>query len=248
MLRRRFGSISFYRSGRFRAAFRSNLLFEIAQGAAQMGFGCAKQLLRRICRMPASTFKRIFSSPYNHLSPARIVLLYSFIAIIWILLSDTATALLVKDSYQFKKFVIFKEILFIIATSGLMYKLISYYAHQLRSSEETFHLAEQKIKKLAFYDLETGLPNHELLLDRLNQLIAFNSRKKKNSAVIYISLTGFKAVVDARGHAGGFEAVRGVAERLVSTLRHYDTVARIHRDEFVLVLGGACWRRILPRF
>ena len=184
------------------------------------------------------TTNRVFSAPYNYLSPARIVLLYSFVGIVWILFSDKAAVLFVKDLHQFEQIAILKGILFIIATAGLLHLQIRHYARQLRSSQKTFHQAEQEIKKLAYYDSETGLPNHNLLLDRLNQVIAFNSRKSKNTAVIYISLTGFKAVVDARGHSGGCEAVRGIAERLVSTLREYDTVARIHRDEFVLVLGG----------
>jgi diguanylate cyclase (GGDEF)-like protein len=187
--------------------------------------------------MPVKT-NSVFSAPYKNLSPARIVLLYLCAGAGWILCSDYATAWLVKDLHQYEHVAILKGILFIIATAVLLYLLIRYFAQQLRSSQETFHLAEQEIKKLAYYDRETGLPNHNLLLDRLNQVIAFNSRKSRNTAVIYISLTGFKAVVDARGHSGGCEAVCGIAERLASTLRQYDTVARIHRDEFVLVLGG----------
>jgi diguanylate cyclase (GGDEF)-like protein len=166
------------------------------------------------------------------------MLLYSFVGIGWVLFSDTASAWFVEDLSQFERVGIFKGILFVIATAGFLYLLIRHNAQQLRSSHETFHLAEQEIKKLAYYDRETGLPNHNLLLDRLNQVIAFNSRKSKNTAVFYISLTGFKAVVDARGHSGGSEAVRGIADRLTSTLREYDTIARIHRDEFVIVLGG----------
>jgi diguanylate cyclase (GGDEF)-like protein len=174
----------------------------------------------------------------QNLSPAKIVLLYSFIGIVWIVFSDTLASWLVKDVSQFSHIGILKEILFIITTAGLLYLLIRNYAKQLHTSQETFHLAEQEVKKLAYYDRETGLPNHNLLLDRLNQVIAFNSRKRNNTAVIYISLTGFKAVVDARGHSGGSEAVCVIAKRLVSAVRQYDTVARIHRDEFVLVLGG----------
>lgn len=176
--------------------------------------------------------------PDKNLSPARIVLMYSSVGIGWILFSDTVTARFVKDLDKFEHITLLKGILFVILTAGLLYLLIRFYIGQIRSSQETSRLAEQEIKKLAYYDHETGLPNHNLLLDRLNQVIAFNSRKSKNTAVIYISLTGFKAVVDARGHRGGCEAVRSIAERLASTLRQYDTVARIHRDEFVLVLGG----------
>jgi len=144
----------------------------------------------------------------------------------------------VSNVHQLELIGILKGIFFVITTAGMLLLLIHHYSRQLRSSQETFQQAEQEIKQLAYYDRETGLPNHNLLLDRLNQVIAFNSRKNKNTAVIYISLTGFKAIVDARGHSGGCEAVCSVAERLVSILREYDTVARIHRDEFVIVLGG----------
>mgnify|MGYP001363735709 CR=1 FL=1 len=181
---------------------------------------------------------RDFFSHEQKLSPAGIVLLYTFTGVVWILLSDAAAARFVKDMHQYEDIAVLKGLLFILATAGSLYLLIRNYAGQLRSSQETFHQAEQEIKKLAYYDRETGLPNHNLLLDRLNQVIAFNNRKRKNTAVIYISLTGFKAVVDARGHSGGCDAVCGIADRLVSTVRQYDTVARIHRDEFVIVLGG----------
>lgn len=187
--------------------------------------------------MTATTNQEVYP-PDRNLSPARIVLLYAFIGIVWIVFSDTLTSWLVTDVHQFDNIGILKGILFIIATAGLLYLLIRDYAAQLRSSQKTSHQAEQEVKKLAYYDRETSLPNHNLLLDRLNQVIAFNSRKQNNTAVIYISLTGFKAVVDARGHSGGSETVCAIAERLASAVRQYDTVARIHRDEFVVVLGG----------
>lgn len=174
----------------------------------------------------------------QNLSPARIVLLYSCIGIAWVVFSDSLTSWFVKDVSQFIYVGMVKGGLLILTTAGVLYLLIRKYTRQLDISRETFHLAEQEVKKLAYYDRETGLPNHNLLLDRLNQVIAFNSRKRKNTAVIYISLTGFKAVVDACGHSGGCEAVCAIAGRLASAVRQYDTVARIHRDEFVLVLGG----------
>ena len=187
--------------------------------------------------MPA-TADKVFSAPYKNLSPARIVLLYAGAGLSWVVVSYIATIWFITDMRQFERFVILKGVLFIGTTAGLLYLLIRNYAGQLRSSQQTSHLAEQEINKLAHYDRDTGLPNHNLLLDRLNQVIAFNSRKRKNTAVVYISLTGFKAVVDAYGHSGGCEAVCAIAARLVSAVRPYDTVARIHRDEFVLVLGG----------
>src|ERR1039457_5835799 len=173
--------------------------------------------------------------PDNKLSPSRIVLMYTIVGIAWILFSDTATAWFVKDLTQFEHIGIMKGIFFIIATAGLLFLLIRHYARQLDSSRETFQQAEQEIEKLAYYDSTTDLPNYNLLLDRLSQVIAFNSRKRKNTSVIYISLTGFKAVVDTHGHSCGCNSMRVIADRLVSTVRQYDTVARIHHDEFVVV-------------
>jgi len=171
-------------------------------------------------------------------SPAKIGLLYATAGIGWILFSDSLVGRIVTDQLQFEHVAILKGILFILTTAGLLYLLLRRNAKNLRSSEETFLQAEQEIKKLAYYDRETGLPNHNLLQDRLNQVIALNSRKKNSTAVIYISLTGFKSVIDAWGHSGGSAVVCGIAERLASAVRQYDTVARINRDEFVLVLGG----------
>lgn len=172
------------------------------------------------------------------LTPFRIVLLYTIVSMAWIIISDRVSARYSSDLHQFELIASFKGTAFILLSAGFLYLLIHHYRRQLAFSRETFHQAEQEINKLAYYDHETGLPNHNLLKDRLNQVIAFNSRKQKHTAVIYISLTGFKSLVDARGLSGGDDAIRIVAERLSMTLRHYDTVARIHRDEFVVVLGG----------
>lgn len=177
-------------------------------------------------------------SPDKWLSPARIVLLYASFGTVWIVLSDKVVGILVEDLRQFELAASLKGLLFIIITAGLLYLLIRSFARHLQSALKAYQLAEQETSKLAYYDLETGLPNYNLLRDRLNQVVALNTRKRINTAVIYISLTGFKEVIDAHGHNGGSEVVRAIAERLVSSVRQYDTVARIHRDEFVLVPGG----------
>jgi len=172
------------------------------------------------------------------LTPFRIVLLYTIVSMAWIIVSDRVSAKFSNDLHQFEQIASFKGVAFILLSAGLLHLLLHHYRQQLACSHKTFREAEQEITKLAYFDHDTGLPNHHLLRDRLDQVVAFNSRKQKNTAIIYISLTGFKALIDARGHSVGDEAIRIVAERLSTTLRHYDTVARIHRDEFVVVLGG----------
>lgn len=98
--------------------------------------------------------------------------------------------------------------------------------------------AREEIDKLANYDPETGLPNHHLLMDRLSQVISLDMREKRKTVIIYISLTNHKAVVDVLGHSGGGEVMRAIAHSILSVLRPYDTVARIQRDEFVVMLGN----------
>jgi diguanylate cyclase (GGDEF)-like protein len=172
------------------------------------------------------------------LSPTKTAFLYSCVGIVLLVLSETVTACFVKDPRQLEYSAVFKGILFISVSAVLLYLVIRSFTQQLSSSQKISFLADQEIKKLAHFDTETGLPNQNLLMDRLNQVIAFNSRKRESTAVIYISLSGFTAVIDARGLSGGCEAVCLIADRLAAAVRHYDTVARIHRDEFVLVLGG----------
>jgi len=156
------------------------------------------------------------------LNPFRIVLLYTIVGMSWILASDWVTAKFSNNLQQFELYASLKGVLFIFSSAGLLHLIIHYYRCQLVSSYKTFEEAEKEINKLSYYDSETGLPNHHLLRDRLDQVIAFNSRKQKTTAVIYISLTGFKAVVDACGHLVVDEAINIIAERLRTTLRHYE--------------------------
>ncbi|MBJ6724298.1 bifunctional diguanylate cyclase/phosphodiesterase [Geomesophilobacter sediminis] len=98
--------------------------------------------------------------------------------------------------------------------------------------------ARETIEKLSQYDTESGLPNQNLLLDRLNQIISLNSRVNRSTAVIYVGIDGFKGIVDALGLTGSNDLVRDLARRLNAALRRTDTAARLHRDEFAIVLGG----------
>jgi len=99
-------------------------------------------------------------------------------------------------------------------------------------------LAEERIEQLSYYEADTGLPNQNLLLDRLNQLISLNSRDRRSAAVIYVGMDGFKGLVDALGHTGSNEVVGDLARRLTEVLRQSDTVARLQRDELAILLGG----------
>lgn len=96
--------------------------------------------------------------------------------------------------------------------------------------------AEEAIRKMAFYDRLTNLPNRRLLEDRLRQAIAAAERHCHSMGLLFIDLDKFKPVNDRFGHETGDWLLQQVAERMQHCVRGSDTVARIGGDEFVVLL------------
>ncbi len=98
--------------------------------------------------------------------------------------------------------------------------------------------AQERIWHQANYDPLTGLPNRQLLFDRLEQAIAQAQRLKEQVSVLFIDLDGFKPVNDGFGHELGDRLLKMVSGRLADGLRLTDTLARLGGDEFVLILSA----------
>ena len=127
--------------------------------------------------------------------------------------------------------------------------------------------SEEKIRRLAFYDSLTGLPNRRLLRDRLERTLRFAEEDRTKVALLFIDIDRFKWVNDSLGHAAGDRLLSEVAERLVDSLRLGDGVfrtvehgsthflSRVGGDEFVVMLvlsedpedAAKVSRRILSR-
>ena len=97
---------------------------------------------------------------------------------------------------------------------------------------------EARIHHLAFYDVVTGLPNRQLLRDRLAEKLATSPSQANIGVLFYIDLDDFKTLNDTMGHDAGDALLQQVALRLRSCLRPGDTVARFGGDEFVVMLEG----------
>ena len=97
---------------------------------------------------------------------------------------------------------------------------------------------QRRLHHLAFYDSLTGLPNRELFGDRLGLALTQAHRKNEKVGVMFLDLDRFKNINDTLGHGVGDRLLRIVAERLKSTLREGDTIARIGGDEFTAILSG----------
>lgn len=89
---------------------------------------------------------------------------------------------------------------------------------------------------MAHHDTLTGLPNRQMLADRMKQAFARAQRQGAQVAVLFLDLDGFKPINDDLGHEAGDMALREVAKRLGAVVRSGDTVARVGGDEFVILL------------
>lgn len=96
--------------------------------------------------------------------------------------------------------------------------------------------ARQAIRKMAFYDSLTGLPNRSFLLGKAQRVLVEVAQEQAELAVLFIDLDRFKQVNDALGHGAGDELLQAMAQRLRSVMREGDIAGRLSGDEFVLVL------------
>lgn len=90
----------------------------------------------------------------------------------------------------------------------------------------------------ALHDALTGLPNRRHLDARLEQIVS-QALPGQMVSLLQIDLDRFKQINDTLGHAAGDHVLVEVAERLRSSLRSSDFVARIGGDEFVVLCDNS---------
>ncbi|MES2069126.1 MAG: EAL domain-containing protein [Pseudomonadota bacterium] len=94
---------------------------------------------------------------------------------------------------------------------------------------------EHELAFQASHDSLTGLPNRNLLEDRMGQAISFAKRDKHLVGLAFVDVDHFKSINDTMGHNIGDRLLKAVAERFVASLRAGDTVSRFGGDEFVVI-------------
>jgi diguanylate cyclase (GGDEF)-like protein/PAS domain S-box-containing protein len=96
--------------------------------------------------------------------------------------------------------------------------------------------AEERILHLAQHDPLTGLPNRDLLTDRLRQAVLRASRDHTQVGVLLVDLDDFRRINDTLGHPIGDQLLREVTVRLQECARPCDTISRQGGDEFAILL------------
>ena len=123
------------------------------------------------------------------------------------------------------------SLLFVAMLLGLIYKNAN---KEWRLKELTSSSSE--LAQMASIDLMTGLPNRNILGDRMMQAFKMDDRAESLVAVLYVDLDYFKEINDGYGHAVGDQLLKRAADRLASLMREEDTIARVGGDEFIILL------------
>lgn len=124
----------------------------------------------------------------------------------------------------------------LIFTSFIVFWLAAWSAMYVAKLIEQLDAQRRALEHQALHDTLTDLPNRTLLHDRLQQAMLTAQREKKEAALCFIDLNGFKEVNDMMGHHCGDELLKVVAQRLQGAIRKSDTVARLGGDEFAVIL------------
>ncbi|MFN8828683.1 MAG: EAL domain-containing protein [Labrys sp. (in: a-proteobacteria)] len=98
-------------------------------------------------------------------------------------------------------------------------------------------IAEERLLHDAVHDNLTGLPNHELFVDRVEAALAFARQDLTvRPTVIVLDIDRFKQVNDSVGIAVGDSILLTVARRLSRIMKPRDSVARLAGDQFGLLI------------
>lgn len=130
--------------------------------------------------------------------------------------------------------------IFVVAETmviGYIVKLQMEYAIELNRSENQVLGLNEELSFASLHDSLTGLPNRHNLYTQLQLMVANANRYEQKFAVLFLDLDHFKNINDTLGHNVGDELLKSVAQKLKSTIRENDIVARIGGDEFIIILN-----------
>ena len=106
--------------------------------------------------------------------------------------------------------------------------------------------AEEQVRRLAYFDPLTGLPNRLMFSEQLQKALAHAQRQKRQLAIMFVDLDNFKRVNDTLGHSVGDELLKVVSAKLAGSIRAQDwigrgasasSIARLGGDEFIVMLS-----------
>jgi diguanylate cyclase (GGDEF)-like protein len=106
---------------------------------------------------------------------------------------------------------------------------------------------EQHVKKLAYHDSLTGLPNRSNLMQQMRVMLNRAQIENKKIAILFLDLDRFKLINDTLGHDAGDLLLKAVSERIGRCVRNQDFIARLGGDEFTVILEGVAGKEVVSK-
>ncbi|WP_238882078.1 bifunctional diguanylate cyclase/phosphodiesterase [Clostridium sp. YIM B02551] len=108
--------------------------------------------------------------------------------------------------------------------------------NELNDKNNKLKLNEEKLYRMAHFDMVTELPNRKTIMDKINELIETFQKTSAYFYVIFIDIDSFKKINDTMGHHVGDMFIRAAANRLKKSINEKDLIGRIGGDEFALII------------
>lgn len=115
-----------------------------------------------------------------------------------------------------------------------VYSEINTTQEELNMKYREIKASEDKIKKLAYEDALTGLPNGIAFNEMLTHILE-TLRKEESIGIMYVDLDNFKQIDDLWGHAKCEELILDISHRLRQNLDENDYLAKLSGDEFMIL-------------
>ncbi|NLO38032.1 MAG: bifunctional diguanylate cyclase/phosphodiesterase [Ruminiclostridium sp.] len=106
---------------------------------------------------------------------------------------------------------------------------------QLKEYNEQILEKEVKLNYISYFDALTGLPNRQMILERLQSMLRLNQNKNP-IYIVFFDIDHFKHVNDTLGYRAGDELLNKVTEILNRSMAQEDLAGRLGGDEFALLI------------
>jgi diguanylate cyclase (GGDEF)-like protein len=124
--------------------------------------------------------------------------------------------------------------------------------YMLKGSEtlKSLKQSEEKMRRLAYFDSLTGLPNRQSLDESLEKAIQLAAKEQQNLCIMSIDLDNFKRINDTLGHEFGDKLLKKISKKILqcakdngcipNTLHNIIEieVSRLGGDEFMILVNN----------
>jgi len=161
-----------------------------------------------------------------------IVVKYGIFGVLWIILSDRMLEMLSADFEIYRHLQTYKGWIYVLITMMLLYILISRMNTRIHNATWESLKAMKELKRLAYYDTLTGLPNRTMFVNKIKNL-ARSTRGK--FAIAFFDIDNFKYINDTMGHYVGDDFLKFLGKKMSIELQSPNMVARLGGDEFAVL-------------